>query len=584
MGSSVRPQSSQILFVDRLREEIARLRDENARLTREVDEHQRTIECLSCARESEQLKATILDSISDGFFSLDLQWRVTFINAQGEALLKKTKSEVVGQALWDLFPEAVGSRFQKEYERAMREQSAIHFEEYYPPHSAWYGVHVYPSPAGLSVYFTNVTERRRSEEELRRNNRRLGLLAWTSNQLLLSARPENALPQLCKEALDELDCEIFIIHLSGAPDKTLRLHSYEGVSAETAERVRALDITHEEPRDKAPTFDHHLQTTEQLKAKLSQMVRLTACACNPLVYEGVIIGILSFGSQRREAFRSEELALMSSFSNQVAIAMGRRLAEERLRRMHSRQKKHSEQLGALVRARTAELARANTQLRKRNSVLRSLAKELTETEQRERQRFSEMLHDNLQQLLVAARLRTSAAQARDSAPEIRADISRADELLQQSISVSRSLAYELSPPILRHSGLAAGLDWLAGHMERLHGLRVCFDPDAANLPDIPASMGVFLFGVVRELLLNVVKHAGIHEAVIQVGADDASVWITVWDNGRGFDPEAVLSAGRRPPGLGLFSIRERLSLFRGRLEVDSSPGQGARVTVRVPCG
>jgi PAS domain S-box-containing protein len=584
MGMAGTQHKNEISSAERLLAEVARLRDENRRLTKQIKQDRRAIEELASARESDQQKATILESISDGFFSLDRDWRVTFINTQGEKLLGKTRAEVVGRVLWDVFPEARDSRFQNEYEKAAKEQSAVHFEEYYPPHAAWYGVHAYPTPVGLSVYFTNVTERRRSEEELKRHNRRLGLLAWTSNQLLLSAHPERALPQLCTEALSELDCEVFLIHLNGTPDKRLELNSYGGVSEETAEAIRALHFGLDSPAEGLSAYERHLQTAEELRGKLYATAQLSACACNPLIYDERLIGVLSFGSRRREAFRPWEIALMASFSNQVAIAMGRRLAEEELRRMHVRQKRRSEQLEILVQARTTELARANSKLRRRNRVLRALAKELTETEQRERQRFSELLHDNLQQLLVAARLRTSSACAGGLSPAALEDVSQADELLQQSITVSRSLAYELTPPVLYHAGLGAGLSWLAGHMEQLHGLRVRFDAAHAGLPTIPTPLGVFLFGVVRELLLNVVKHAGVNDAVVEAGRDGADLWIRVSDQGKGFDPQAVLSAPERPPGLGLFSIRERLHLFRGRLDVESEPAQGARVTLRVPLG
>lgn len=109
----------------------------------------------------------ILESISDAFFSLDRQWRFTYVNGQAEQILRHAREELEGRSIWEIFPEAVASRFHREYERVLREEVPVHFEEYYPPHERWYDVHAYPSPAGLSVYFHDVSERKRAEEATR---------------------------------------------------------------------------------------------------------------------------------------------------------------------------------------------------------------------------------------------------------------------------------------------------------------------------------------------------------------------------------------------------------------------------------
>ncbi len=103
--------------------------------------------------------AHILDSITDAFFALDLQWRFTHVNAQAERLLSRTRAALLGKGIWDEFPEAVGSTFEHEYRRAAGEQVAVAFDEFFPPLSCWFEVRVFPSSEGLAVFFQDATER-----------------------------------------------------------------------------------------------------------------------------------------------------------------------------------------------------------------------------------------------------------------------------------------------------------------------------------------------------------------------------------------------------------------------------------------
>ena len=111
---------------------------------------------------------SVLESISDGFFALDPRWRFHYVNQAAERFLRRPRSELLGQSIWAVFPEALGTRFQHEYERALQTRQAAHFEEYYPPMAAWFEVHAYPSTQGLAVYFRDVTQRQKAQEAILR--------------------------------------------------------------------------------------------------------------------------------------------------------------------------------------------------------------------------------------------------------------------------------------------------------------------------------------------------------------------------------------------------------------------------------
>jgi len=115
----------------------------------------------------------VYERITDPVFALDTEWRFTYLNERAETVLDRDADELRGAVIWDEFPEAVGSTFQRKYERAMESQEPVTFEEYHEPLSAWFRVHAYPSETGLSVYFREMTARIDSESELQKRERAL---------------------------------------------------------------------------------------------------------------------------------------------------------------------------------------------------------------------------------------------------------------------------------------------------------------------------------------------------------------------------------------------------------------------------
>lgn len=241
----------------------------------------------------------------------------------------------------------------------------------------------------------------------------------------------------------------------------------------------------------------------------------------------------------------------------------------------------------MVRERTADLARsvaelerANAELARRAAQLRALAGDLTATEQRERKRLSQILHDGLQQHLVAAKLQLGGLAGPDGDGEVARTAAQVEQLLNESIQISRSLSAELSPPILQDGGLADALLWLQRWMREKHDfdVEVAVETDLEPAPEIKT----LVFESVRELLFNCVKHAATARAVVRVtGANGGALEVRVSDEGCGFDPARMGPAGNGG-GFGLFSIRERIQLAGGELRIDSIPGGGTRVLLRVP--
>ncbi len=138
----------------------------------------RRIESLSGElKESKKRITDIVECMTDAFLTLDRSWRITYVNDIAENLLHRSRESIVGTDMWSVFPETVDLAFHREYHRAMKNEIAVDFEEYYRPLNRWFEVHAYPSTHGLTVYFRDITRRKNIEEELNDSRARLTLAA-----------------------------------------------------------------------------------------------------------------------------------------------------------------------------------------------------------------------------------------------------------------------------------------------------------------------------------------------------------------------------------------------------------------------
>jgi two-component system, chemotaxis family, CheB/CheR fusion protein len=220
----------------------------------------------------------------------------------------------------------------------------------------------------------------------------------------------------------------------------------------------------------------------------------------------------------------------------------------------------------------------------RAQQLRELAARLGRAEQTERERFARLLHDDLQQVLVGTRFHLEALRSSVPNGPSRKEAAAAVKLLAQALTMTKSLTAQLMPPVLFDAGLDAALPGLASQMQALHKLNVKMEIHTA-VPLDAEGVAVLLFGAVRELLLNVAKHARIGSAQVQLDRDDADhVRIVVSDQGCGFSPATFNTAGAGHLGFGLFDIKQRLEYVGGRCDIDSAPGRGTRVTLTARVG
>lgn len=213
--------------------------------------------------------------------------------------------------------------------------------------------------------------------------------------------------------------------------------------------------------------------------------------------------------------------------------------------------------------------------------LRSLAAELSLAEERERRRIATILHDHIGQILAMSKIKLGSLIESSPSSVDAGNIKEIREYVEQAIDYTRSLTFDLSPPVLYAFGLEAALEWLSEQIMEQFGILCEFENDSQP-KSVSEEMKVFTFTAVRELLANVVKHAKASRAKITVRKVSRNLVIHVADDGAGFNPAKLKSHLYDNQGFGLFSIRERIRHLGGQMEVKSIKGRGTRVILEEP--
>ena len=258
----------------------------------------------------------------------------------------------------------------------------------------------------------------------------------------------------------------------------------------------------------------------------------------------------------------------------IEVALKSRRRQYQVRDLLEQQLKFFAELERKVSERTQELVSSQNQLR-------ALATELNLAEQRERKRIATELHDHLAQMLVLVLLKLG--QSKQGPSRSQEMIKQAEDIVNDSLTYTRNLIAELSPTVLREFGLFAALRWLGEQMSR-YSLTVTVHTDSPGDVRLPENQAVMLFQSVRELLINVAKHALSKQASIIAEESEGKLRIVVEDQGVGFDLLAIATQKDSPLSskFGLFSIRERMNAMGGDLKFHSAPGEGTRATLILP--
>jgi len=242
-------------------------------------------------------------------------------------------------------------------------------------------------------------------------------------------------------------------------------------------------------------------------------------------------------------------------------------AEIALLKAHDEMEQHVEE-------RTAALAQANEQIK-------LMTLDRIQAEERERIRIAGELHDQVGQTLLLIKMKLDMLASEIEAEQQREAASSLSFLLECSLQDIRSLTFNMRPPLLDTANFEVALEWLGTAIKRDYGLQIDFHCSHQSLP-LKIEVRYSIFQAVRELLLNVVKHARVDRAELSITAEADRILIRVIDQGSGFDLLDTTKMQSAANGFGLFNVRQRIEQIGGELRVSSAIGTGTSVTLYIP--
>ena len=273
----------------------------------------------------------------------------------------------------------------------------------------------------------------------------------------------------------------------------------------------------------------------------------------PLIAHDVPVGFIGFNTRHEHEFSSDEIKFLSTFADQTAIAI------------------HNSQLYEQIRKQSQGLLVYRNQLR-------ALTVKMIGSKEEEAKRIARELHDEAGQLLASVYIVLDDI-AREVEPPAKERIQKVIGMLDQIEEQLRSLAHELHPTILDDLGLLPAIQSLAQRFSKRTGMDIALEE--APKRRLPPAIETALYRTVQEALNNVTKHAQATTVRVQIQQEDGIVRCLVLDNGIGFDAPTVLSR-TGAESLGLVGIRERVEILKGKLQIQSAPGQGTQLCVTIP--
>ncbi len=537
-------------------------------------------------KESRQWFATTLRSIGDAVIATDNNGLVTFMNAVAEDLTGWKLEHALSKELAQVFQiinrdtrKSVDNPLSKVLQNGMvvglanhtllvaRDGREIPIDDSAAPIKDDRGTII-----GVVLVFRDVTERQKAEEQMQEANNRLQA---QTEELQAQAEELQAQTEELRVQADELQSAN-----QGLRDneETLRraTERWERTFHSVPDLIVILDDRH---------------CVVQANRAMAERLGVTPAQCVGLPCYKAVHGtdappsfcphLRTLADGRAHVVEVHEDRLGGDFlvsTTPLHNGAGRMIGSVHVARDITERKRTEEALRDLNATLESKVAQRTAQLEYRARQLQKLTLELSQTEDRERKRMADILHDDLQQQLAAAKFRLSLLSNRlKHDPQQQAIAAQVDQMLKEAVEKSRSLSHDLSPAVLYQGDLGQTFEWLARQMQERHGLMVRVDARTEVNPQSDA-MKAFLYKAGQELLFNVVKHARVKDAVLRLRCWGRYVGLSVADRGRGFDPHGLKEA----TGFGLFSIRERVDLLGGHMKIKSAAGQGSAFFIVLP--
>lgn len=398
----------------------------------------------------------------------------------------------------------------------------------------------------------DVTKERQMQEDLLRRNDQLAILNTVANTVNQSLDIEDILRKALEELLRLTSIDAGAVFLKEDPNKELRLMAHKGISEEAAAlaaQVGLLDGSCGGVMETGQiTIVPDVSRFRGHRARSLQRDKLITLVHIPLIAKGSTLGSMCVGTRMHCQFNEEEQQLFSAIGNQIAVAI--------------------------------ENAQLYAEVQHKEQLRGELFKKAITAQEEERKRIARELHDETSQSLTALLYLIEEALDMKTLKAVKGKMLNMLQLTKHILDNVHKIMFDLRPSMLDHLGLVPALRWFAESRLGPKGVRVSIEevtPPKRLSPEVETA----IFRIVQEAITNIARHAAARNVHILFNMTDEEVMVFVEDDGIGFDIESLDYQPDSTRGLGLLSMQERLELLGGELEINTIPGQGTQVMVRL---
>jgi len=610
---------------------VSVIRDKNGRVTNLVRLSQDITERMGLEESLRQAEAhteSILASISDAHILFDRRWRYLYVNDAAVSAIGRPRELIIGQILWDLYPDIVETEMGRQYRRAMDERISASLEFHHESKDTWWDNRLFPVPTGLAVFATEITERKRAEKALHEAERKFrdifenaseGIFQSTPEGRYIAANPalarihgfdspqelirdRNDISQIYvdperqeefKRLLEEqgavggFEHQIFrkdgskiwiSVNARAVRDEQGEIRYYEGTAQDISERKRAEEAVRESEERYRELFENAKDAlyVHDLGGRYTSFNR---------------------AAEQLSGFTRDEI-LGKHFSNFVAPGSLKDVRENFCKKLDEEGEtiyeidlitKDRRRVPVEVSSRLIYengkpigiqgVARDITDRKRAREALRTYSQRLIEAQEAERQVIARELHDEVGQVLTVVRINLESLKrsAETGSPPPAIDDSLV--IVDEALSRVRELSLNLRPSVLDNLGLSSALRWYVDRYARRSGIVADLSSNLEEGSRLRVELETACFRIVQEALTNVVRHAQATHVLVSLKQSNGNLDLKIKDNGVGFNVDALLKDSPPAWALGLRGMEERAVAVRGRLKIDSAPMRGTEISV-----
>lgn len=583
----------------------------------------------------------VFERITDAFVALDINWCYTYMNKKAGEIFQRNPVDMIGKNFWGELPESIDHPFYKAFHAAMENQQPMQVQQYYALYDRWFDNHIYPSPDGLSVFFRDITEQKKSDEKILLSEVRLLKVqhigkfgywhqdinsdtVWASKEAMLiygfgneEGELQRATIASCiiyvdkvKEATvnlvehgKEYNIDIRINPADGSPMKYIStLADLE--KNEKGEPVRIVgtlqDITErklaeENFKSSEIRYRRLFQAAKDgiliLNADTGLIEDVNPYLCEMLRYtrEEVLgkelweIGLYKDIAANKEAFLELKKTKYEKHDNLPLLTKeGQPIWVEFVSNVYEESSRMVIQCNI---RNITDRKKAADEIEHSTKQLRELTAHLQTILEEERKRIAREIHDELGQQLTAIKMDLvwmdkkipEDIKVAEAIIPVKSKLKNLISLVDGSNESVRKILNELRHGILEDNGLLEALEWQGNQFTEVAGIPVKFSTKEVSLV-LSEEIANCLFRLYQESLTNIARHAQATKVITSVKIKKENIILIVEDDGKGFDVNAL----QNKKSFGILGMKERVFSLHGKFELLSSKGKGTTIEISLP--